>query len=138
MLDRKVPRFAGPARQRAVLALDGAVEMFERTGAHAERVSPLEAKVQAGKGAFRLEMTREGKVFGGNYALEISTAEPVLPRTQGLSMRARGVVRMQGLRVRARRGDAAGTALGERLGKDTRLAELLGGGDFERIRVDPD
>ena len=45
---------------------------------------------------------------------------------------------MQGVRFRARRGDAAGKELAERLGSDARLTERLGLVHFERIRVDPD
>ena len=45
---------------------------------------------------------------------------------------------MQGVRFRAKRGDAAGAKLAERLGSDARLGELLGRVHFERIRVEPD
>jgi hypothetical protein len=86
----------------------------------------------------RLQLTRDGRIFGGNYGLELSTEEPVLPPTRGLSARGKGVVKMQGVKFRAKRGDAAGERLAERLGSDARLAELLGRVHFERIRVDPD
>ncbi|HKP09483.1 MAG TPA: DUF3156 family protein, partial [Gaiella sp.] len=67
-----------------------------------------------------------------------STDEPVLARTRGLSMRAKGVVQQQGFRLRAKRGDEAGTELAERLAGDARLAEALGRVDFERLRIEPD
>ena len=86
----------------------------------------------------RLQLTRDGRIFGGNYGLELSTEEPVLPPTRGLSARGKGVVKMQGVRFRAKRGDAAGAQLAERLGSDARLGELLSRVHFERIRVDPD
>jgi hypothetical protein len=86
----------------------------------------------------RLQLTRDGRIFGGNYGLELSTEEPVLPPTRGLSARGKGVVKMQGVKFRAKRGDAAGERLAERLGSDARLAQLLGRVHFERIRVDPD
>jgi hypothetical protein len=83
-------------------------------------------------------MTQEGRILGGNYGLEISTDEPVLPQTRGLSARGKGLVRMRGVRFRAKRDDAAGRRLAERLGSDARLAERLGQVHFERIRVDPE
>ena len=70
-------------------------------------------------------MSQEGKILGGNYALEISTDDPVLPRTRGLSARGKGLVRMRGVRFRAKRRDAAGRKLAERLGSDALLAERL-------------
>ena len=92
----------------------------------------------AGGPPLRLQLTRDGRIFGGNYGLELSTEEPVLPPTRGLSARGKGVVKMQGVKFRAKRGDAAGAQLAERLGSDARLGELLGRVHFERIRVEPD
>ncbi len=134
-------RFEGPARRRAVSALDDAVERFGETGySEVERLSPLQARLRSstGRGPVRLRMSQEGKILGGNYALEISTDEPVLPPTRGLSARGRGIVRMRGVRFRAKRGDQAGRQLADRLEADTRLAERLGLVHFERIRVEPD
>lgn len=134
-------RFEGPARRRAIASLDDAIERFGRAGhSQAERVTPLEARLCSPTDArpLRLRMTQEGRIFGGNYGLEISTDEPVLPSTRGLSARGKGLVRMQGVRFRARRGDPAGKELAERLGSDLRLAERLRLVHFERIRVDPD
>jgi hypothetical protein len=132
--------FEGPAYRRAILSLEDAIEELARAGGEAERLEPLRARVRpsAAARAVRLEMAREGKIFGGNYGLEISTDEPVLARTGGLSMRAKGIVRAQGFRLRPKRGDAAGTELAERLRDDARLAEALGRVDFERIRIEPD
>jgi len=104
-------------------------------------MSPLGARLGSptgGRPPVRLELTQDGRIFGGNYGLELSTREPVLPPTRGLSARGKGVVKMQGVRFRAKRGDAAGAQLAERLGADTRLGELLGRVHFERIRVEPD
>jgi hypothetical protein len=83
-------------------------------------------------------MAQSGRIFGGNYALEISTNEPVLPPTSGLSARGRGLVKMRGVRFRAHRGDAAGRRLADRLSSDRDLGERLGEVHFERVRVDPD
>lgn len=134
-------RFEGPARRRAVLALDDALEAFGRAGySQVERPGPLAARLRspAGRPPVRVAMAREGRIFGGSYALEISTGEPVLPTSRGLSARGRGLVRMRGIRFRARRGDPAGARLAERLGSDADLAERLGRVHFEGIRVDPD
>jgi hypothetical protein len=83
----------------------------------------------------RLTIAREGRIFGGNYGLEISTDEPVLPPTRGLKARGKGVVKMKGVRFRAKRGDAAGEQLAARLGADAALGEALGKVHFEEIRV---
>ena len=132
--------YEGPAYRRAILSLDDAIAELSPAGRGVQRLDPLRARVRPSPGnrALRLEMTREGKIFGGNYGLEISTDEPVLARTRGLSMRAKGVVRQQGFRLRAKRGDEAGIELAERLADDARLAEALGRVDFERLRIEPD
>ena len=83
-------------------------------------------------------MAQSGRIFGGSYALEISTAEPVLPATSGLTARGQGLVKMRGVRFRARRGDPPGSRLAERLSSDEDLGERLGEVHFERVRVDPD
>jgi hypothetical protein len=134
-------RFAGPAYQRAIQSLDDAIEQLGRAGYdRVERTSPLSARLRssAGKRALRLDMSREGKVFGGNYALELSTADPVLPATRGLTARGKGVVQMRGVAFRARRGDEGGRRVAAQLGEDAPLAETLGRVHFERIRVEPD
>jgi hypothetical protein len=136
-----MPRFSGPAHQRAIASLDDALERFREAGyAHAERLSPLQARLRSleGRRPLGLVITREGRVFGGNYALEIATDEPVLPSTRGLSARGRGIVHMRGVSFRARRGDEAGASLARRLANDSLLAERLGKVHFERIRVEPD
>lgn len=134
-------RFEGPARRRALASLDDAIARLRRAGySEVERVSPLRALLRSSQGRrpVRLEMAQAGRIFGGNYALEISTDEPVLPPTRGLSARGKGLVRMRGVRFRAKRGDRAGRWLAERLGSDARLAGRLALVHFERIRVDPD
>lgn len=136
-----VQRFAGPAYQRAILSLDDAIEQLRKTGYdRVDRRSPLAARLRSsgGKRALRLEMSREGKVFGGNYALELSTAEAVLPATRGLTARGKGVVQMRGVAFRARRGDEVGGHVAAQLGADAQLAETIGRVHFERIRIEPD
>lgn len=132
--------FDGPARRRAVLALDDAIESLGRAGYdQVEREDSLSARVRSASGPpLRLTVVREGRIFGGNYGLEISTDEPVLPSTRGLSARGKGVVKMKGVRFRAKRGDAAGERLAQRLGADAALVEALARVDFERIRIEGD
>lgn len=134
-------RFAGPAYQRAIASLDDAIEQLRRAGYdRVERMTPLAARLRSssGKRALRLELAREGKVFGGNYALQLSTVEPVLSATRGLTARGKGVVQMRGVVFRARRGDEAGKRLAAQLGADARLAGAIGKVHFERVRVEPD
>jgi hypothetical protein len=131
-----------PARRRAVTSLEDTIDRLGGAGySEVERVGPLEARVRSAKrrSAIRLQMTSTGgRIFGGTYALEISTDEPVLPPTRGLSARGKGIVRMQGIRFRPRGDDPAGTRLAERLASDDRLAERLASVHFEQIRIEPD
>lgn len=132
--------FAGPARRRAPRVLDDAIEQFRDLGYRAvSRRGPLAAWVEAeGRQALTLQLVPEGRVFGGTYGLEVSTARPVLPRTAGLAGRARGAARMRGVAFRARRGDRVGARLAKHLARDDLLAERLARVHFERIRVEPD
>ena len=103
------------------------------------RTDPLAARVTAAGGeSLGLGMAKDGRVFGGTYALEISTGKSVLPATRGVSARGRGVVKLEGIAFRARRGDEPGRRLAERLAADTDLVDKLKTVHFERIRVDPD
>lgn len=135
------PFFQGPARTRAVKILEQDVELFQRAGCtDVEWLGPLAARFAAlaDRPALRIEMAPQGKVFGGIYGLEISTDDPVLPRTRGLSGRGRGVARLRGVAFRARRGDEAGQRLADVLERDRRLVDRLGKVHFEKIRVDPE
>src|SRR3954465_4073956 len=78
-----------------------------------------------------------GGFFGGNWGMEVSTEEPLLPETTGgLAARGRGVVRQQGVRFRARRrGDSDAEQLAETLSNDSALGEALGRVHFERLWV---
>ena len=66
--------YEGPAYRRAILSLDDAIAELSPAGG-VQRLDPLRARIRPSPGsrALRLEMTREGKIFGGNYGLEIST-----------------------------------------------------------------
>jgi hypothetical protein len=55
-----------------------------------------------------------------------------------LKARGKGVVKMKGVRFRAKRGDAAGEQLAARLGADAAVGEALSKVHFEEIRVKPD
>jgi Protein of unknown function (DUF3156) len=128
-------------RAAAVLASD--TEAFERLGYRArDGVSAHSVALTAprGRGDLALHLRPEGRIFGGNWGLEVSTAEPVLPATaRGLAARGRGVVRMQGVRFRARRGDdESASHLAAALSADAALGEALGRVHFERVTVEPD
>lgn len=121
MLARDVERFAAAG--------------YEETGRGRELGAGL-----TGRGpALRLELVPTGgRVFGGAYALEVSSAEPMLPVSAGLRAKGRGVVRMHGVEFRARADDAAGTALAGALSADASLTSALGAVHFEQIRVEAD
>ena len=88
--------------------------------------------------SIHVRMTGRGKVFGGNYALEVGTAEPVLPETAGAGARGRGLVRLTSIAFRGKRGDEAGAALAARLNGNEALQRALVRVHFEAIRIDPD
>jgi hypothetical protein len=129
--------------RRAAAALASDTEEFERLGYRAgEGDSPHSVALKApGEGRdLVLRLRPEGRVFGGNWGLEVSTVEPVLPATaRGLAARGRGVVKMQGVRFRARRGDdESASRVADALSADTALGEALGRVHFERVTVEPD
>jgi hypothetical protein len=131
----------GRPRVRAQASLDDVVAAFAGVGLHvAERPGDLEAVLdgRAEGPPLRARLVPEGRILGGAYGLEVSPAAPVLPPSGGLSARGRGVVRLHGVRFRARRGDAAGAALAARLAADQGLMRDLSHVHFERIRVTPD
>jgi hypothetical protein len=133
---------AGLNARRAAGVLADDVKEFERLGYRPlERSSSFAATLAAPGGGrdLVLRLHREGRVFGGNWALEITTAEPVLPASErGLSGRGRGMVHMQGVRFRAHRGDDAGAAVAEALSDDAALGAALGDVHFEHLAVDRD
>jgi hypothetical protein len=128
--------------RRAAAVLTSDVEAFERLGYRPREGAAEYARELAaprGQRDLALRLHPEGRIFGGNWALELSTAEPVLPATpRGLSARGRGMVRMQGVRFRARGGDEGAARVAEALSADAALAEALGEVHFERLEVDPD
>jgi hypothetical protein len=132
---------AGLNAHRAAGVLADDVQVFERLGYQPlEHGSSFTATLEAPDGGRKivLRLHREGRIFGGNWALEITTAEPVLPASgRGLSGRGRGVARQQGVRFRPHRGDDAGAALAEALSEDAALGRALGEVHFEHVAVDP-
>ena len=129
----------GRARAMAARTLGENVAVFAALGyAHASR-DGLEARLEREGGLpLVLRMTEQGRVFGGNFGLEVGTAEPVLPSTRGLRARGRGVVRLTGIEFRPSDGDEAGAALARRLVADPHLGAALRRVHFDRIRIDPD
>ena len=129
------------AAGRAESTLRSDVEVFEGIGFRAlEDPGALVARLRAPAGGLdlTLRLSRRGRIFGGDYGLEITTTESVLPPTGGLRARGRGMVRMSGLRFRARRGDREGEALAERLSADRAVADAFREVHFEQLSVDPD
>jgi Protein of unknown function (DUF3156) len=132
-----VPQLPG---DRAARVLADDIEAFEQAGCRlVERRGPHEAVLEApaGGGRLVLRLARVGRIFGGNWGMEVSTEEPLLPETPtGLAARGRGVVKQQGVRFRARgRGDDAAARLAEALTADDELGEALGRVHFERVWV---
>lgn len=130
------------ARARAARLLDDVVEAFRPLGyREGERPSPLEARLEPTRDGLplRIRFAEQGRVFGGNLALEVSSADPLLPAPAGgLVGRPRGAIRLRGVSFRSRAGGAAEEALAHRLSEDAPLASALARVHFERVRVDPD
>jgi len=132
-----VPNLPG---DRATRVLADDVNAFEQAGCRlVERRGGHEAVLTAPRDGGRIvvKLTRVGRFFGGNWGMEVSTEEPLLPETTGgLAARGRGVVRQQGVRFRARRrGDSDAEQLAETLSNDSALGEALGRVHFERLWV---
>jgi hypothetical protein len=128
------------ARRAAPASFARTLEIFESAGFRVASREGLAARLEPRDGvpALSARLTGEGRIFGGNLGLEVSTAEPVLPATRGLSARGRGLVRLARVGFRARRGDHAGQALARRLDADKGLQRALAAVDFEVVRVEPD
>jgi hypothetical protein len=132
----------GLSARRASGVLRSDIEAFERLGYRPhEGSAPYSVVLAAPEGGrdLALRLRPEGRVFGGNWALELSTAEPVVPATsRGLTARGRGLVRMQGVRFRARGRDEAASRLAAELSADTALGNALAEVHFERLTIEPD
>jgi Protein of unknown function (DUF3156) len=114
------------------------LEAFEHDGFDVERKGSTARLTRNGAVPIRADVVRQGKIFGGTYALELSTDESVLPATRGLRGRPRGVVKLGGVDFRSRGHDEAGRLLGARLERDEQLQRAVSRVHFERIRVEPD
>ena len=126
------------ARGRAARAFGEALEGFERDGFEVDRSDFSARLTRNGQVPLRAQVVRQGRIFGGAYALELSTEEPVLPATRGLRGRGRGVVKLGGVDFRSRGHDEGGRLLGARLEQDEPLQKALSAVHFDRIRVEPD
>jgi hypothetical protein len=123
---------------RASRTFGDVLESFERDGFEVERSGFTARLTRDGAVPIRASVVRKGRVFGGTYALELSTDEPVLPATRGLRGRPRGVVKLGGVDFRSRGHDDAGRILGARLERDEALQRAVSEVHFERILVEPD
>ncbi len=128
------------ARRRARETLRTNVEVFEGIGyREAGESTAGRVRMESDSGVpIVLSFAMRGRVVGGSFGLEIAAAEPICPATRGLSARGRGVVKLARIDFKARKDDAAGAALAERLNADATLQEALAAVHFERIRVEPD
>jgi hypothetical protein len=129
-----------PAAKRAARVLTEDVEAFEQAGCRlVERRGDLEAVLQRPRDGGRVvvRLTRVGRIFGGNWGLEVTTEDALLPETEsGLAARGRGVVKQQGVRFRSRgRRDEGAERLAEALSGDAKLGKALGRVHFERLWV---
>ena len=107
---------AGLNARRAAAVLADDVQVFERLGYQPLEHRSFAATLEAPRGGRRivLRLHREGRIFGGNWALEITTAEPVLPASGtsgqqplpligvGFLLFAAGGIWMKGLRAARR------------------------------------
>jgi hypothetical protein len=129
----------GRARATAVRTLAANVELFERAGYRVAATGAFERRLERdGVQPLLLRMAADGRIFGGSFALEIASGDPVLPTTRGLAGRPRGALRLRAVAFRPRRGDEEGARLARRLVGDERLQRALADVHFERIRVEPD
>jgi len=129
----------GRSRGRAQRTLVETLEVFGRLGCTIEERQGLVATfVARDDRRIRARMAGQGRIFGGTYALELTTAEPVLPATEGLRGRARGAIRHGGVGFRARSRDEPGKHLAATLDGDERLQTALARVHFDRVRVEPD
>lgn len=125
---------------RAARVLADDIEAFERAGCRLlERRGSHGAVLDAPRDAGRIivRLTRVGRIFGGNWGMEVTTEEALLPPTEsGLAARGRGVVKQRGMRFRPRRrGDEKAARLAQALSGDEALGEALGRVHFERLWV---
>jgi Protein of unknown function (DUF3156) len=132
-----VPKLPG---DRAARVLADDVKAFEQAGCRLlEHRGDHEAVLAAPRDGGRIvvKLTRVGRFFGGNWGMEVSSEEALLPATTGgLAARGRGIVRQHGVHFRPRRrDDAEGARLAEMLTGDASLGEALGRVHFERVWV---
>jgi hypothetical protein len=132
----------GRSKARAAAVLVDDVRRFGGLGYRPVRtIDPLEARVASDRHPdLRIALRPTGgRIFGGTFAMEVATAERVLPATaRGVSARGRGVVRLRTIDFRARPDDGSAQRLAERLRGDRRLIDALSKVHFEEVRVDPD
>jgi hypothetical protein len=126
------------AGSRASRTFGEVLEAFEHDGFEIGREGFTARLTRDGAVPIRVSGVRQGRIFGGTYALELSTDESVLPSTRGLRGRPRGMVKLGGVDFRARGHDEAGRLLGARLERDEVLQRALSKVHFERIRVEPE
>lgn len=130
----------GRARKRAAAVLREVAAAFEGLGYQAtETADSLRLRLEAdGRPPLRLVLQPTGgRVFGGTFALEVSSAEPLFPSTAGVAARGRGLVRLNAIEFRGRAGDPRAARLADHLQSDRSLNSALCAVHFEQVRIDP-
>lgn len=129
------------ARRRAGAVLARDIDAFGTLGYRkTARRGDLGARLEAdGRETLRVVLVPTGgRIFGGAFAMEVSTARRVFPETAGINVKGQGTVKMRGVAFRPRRKDPDAVALSERLAADDNLATRIADVHFEQVRVDPD
>jgi Protein of unknown function (DUF3156) len=126
-------------KRRATQTLNEDVAVFEALGYRLVAKGPYSRHLEGvGRIPIVLTMVPHGRIVGGNFTLEVSTAEPPFPDMGGLSARGKGVVRLQRVEFKPRRGDRGGAELAARLNASQPVQDALAKVHFDAVRIDPD
>lgn len=131
----------GRARKRAAIVLRDVARGFEGLGYRAEATGdPLRLRLEADtRPPIRIGLQPTGgRVFGGTFALEVSSADPIFPATPGVAARGRGLVSLKAIEFRPKGRNPEAARVASHLQADPALSAALAEVHFEQIRVDPD
>jgi hypothetical protein len=129
------------ARRRAGAVLARDIEAFGALGYRkTARRGDLGGRLEAeGREPLRLALVPTGgRIFGGAFAMEVSTSRRVLPESDGVTAKGQGMVKMQGIAFRPKGKDPRARHVADLLAGDAELASRIAEVHFEQVRVDPD